>query len=61
MAESKRTKGPFLSSSTLDNPSVLSKLMNNDAIKRPIGVSIESLNNFDEDDSGIFRYYLMSL
>ena len=58
MAESKRTKGPFLGSSTLDNPSILSKLMNNDAIERPTGVSNESLNNFDEDDSGIFRYLL---
>ena len=58
MAESKRTKSPFLGSSTLDNPSVLSKLMNNDAIERPTGVSNESLNNFDEDDSGIFRYLL---
>ena len=58
MADSKRTKGPFLGSSTLDNPSILSKLMNNDAIERPTGVSRESLNNFDEDDSGIFRYLL---
>ena len=58
MAESKRTKGPFLGSGTLDNPSILSKLMNNDAIERPTGVSNESLNNFDEDDSGIFRYLL---
>ena len=56
MAESKRTKGPFLGSGTLDNPSILSKLMNNDAIERPIGVTNESLNNFD--DSGIFRYLL---
>ena len=58
MAESRRTKGPLLGSSTLDNPSILSKLMNNDAIERPTGVSNERLNNFDEDDSGIFRYLL---
>ena len=58
MAESKRTKGSFLGSGTLDNPSILSKLINNDAIERPTGVSNESLNNFDEDDSGIFRYLL---
>ena len=58
MAESKRTKGPFLGSSTLDNPSILSKLMNNDAIERPTGVTNESLNNFDEDDSGNFHYLL---
>ena len=58
MAESKGTKGPFLGSSTLDNPSILSKLMNNDAIERPTGVTNESVNNFDEDDSGIFRYLL---
>ena len=32
--------------------------MNNDAIKRPTGVSNESFNNFDEDDSGIFCYLL---
>ena len=58
MVESKRTKGPFQGSSTLDSPSILSKLMNNDAIQRPTGVTNESLNNFDEDDSGIFCYLL---
>ena len=58
MAESKRTTGFLPSSSALDNPSILSKLINNDAIERPTGVSNESLNNFDEDDSGIFRYLL---
>ena len=57
IAESKRTKGFLPSSSALDNPSILSKLMNNDTI-RPTGVSNESLNNFDEDDSGIFHYLL---
>ena len=58
MAESKRNTGFLPSSSTLDNPSILSKLINNDAIERPTGVSNESLNNFDEDDSGIFCYLL---
>ena len=58
MDESKRTTGFLPSSSALDNPSILSKLINNDAIERPTGVSNESLNNFDEDDSGIFRYLL---
>ena len=58
MAESKRTKGSFLDSGALDNPSIISKLINNDAIERPTGVTSESLNNFDEDDSGIFRYLL---
>ena len=29
-----------------------------DAIERPTGVTIESLNNFDEDDSGIFCHLL---
>ena len=58
MAESKRTKGFLLGSSALDNPSILSKLINNDAMEGPTGVTNESLNNFDEDDSGIFRYLL---
>ena len=57
MADSKRAKGS-LPGFTLDSPSVLSKLINNDAIERPTGVTNESLNNFDEDDSGIFRYLL---
>ena len=58
MAESKRTKGPFQGLSTLDDPSILSKLKNNDDIERPTGVTNESLNNLDEDDSGIFRYLI---
>ena len=58
MAESKRTKGFLPSSSALDNPSILSKLINKDAMERPTRVTNESLNNFDEDDSGIFRYLL---
>ena len=58
MTESKRTKGPFQGFSTLDSPSILSKLINNHAMERPIRVTNESLNNFDEDDSGIFHYLL---
>ena len=58
MAESKRTKGFLSSSSALDNPSILSKLINNDATERPTGITNESLDDFDEDDSGIFRYLL---
>ena len=58
LSESKRVRGSLPGFSTLDNPSVLSKLINNDAIERPTGVINESLNNFDEDDSGIFRYLL---
>ena len=58
MAESKRTKGSFQGFSTLDSPSILSKLINNDDMERPTGVTNESLNNFDEHDSGIFRYLL---
>ena len=56
MAESKRTKGFLPSSSALDNPSILSKLINNDATERPAGITNENLDNFDDDDSGIFRY-----
>ena len=43
---------------TLDNPSVLTKLINKDTMEKPTGVINESLNNFDEDDSEIFRYLL---
>ena len=57
MAESKRAKGP-LPGFTLDSPSILSKLINNDAMERPTGVVNESLDNFDEGDPGIFRYLL---
>ena len=56
MAESKRTKGSLPSYSTLDSPSVLSKLLNNDAMERPTGFTNENLNNFDEEDSRIFHY-----
>ena len=58
MAESKRTKGFLPSSSALDNLSILSKLINNDATERPTGITNENLDDFDDDDSGIFRYLL---
>ena len=58
MAESKRAKGSLHGFNTLDSPSVLSKLINNDAMERPTGVINEGLNNFDEDDPRIFRYLL---
>ena len=58
MAEPKGAKGFLPGFHTLDSPSVLSKLINNDAMERPIRVTNESLNNFDEDDPGIFRYLL---
>ena len=58
MAEPKGAKGFLPGFNTLDSPSVLSKLINNDAMERPIGVTNESLNNCDEDDSVIFRYLI---
>ena len=57
MADLKRAKGP-LSGFTLDRPFFLSKLINNDAMKRPTGIINEGLNNFDEDDPGFFCYLL---
>ena len=58
MAESKGARGSFLGFNALDSPSVLSKLINNDAMEKPTRVVNENLNNFDEDDPGIFRYLL---
>ena len=58
MAESNRPKGSLPSFSTLDSSSVLCKLINNDAMERPIGVINGSLNNFNEDDLEIFCYLL---
>ena len=58
MAESKRTKGFLPSSSAMDNLSILSKLINNDASERPTKITNENLDDFDDDDSGIFRYLL---
>ena len=48
MAEPKGAKGFLPGFNTLDSPSVLSKLINNDAIERPTGVINASFNNFDE-------------
>ena len=58
MAESKRAKGSLPSVSTLDSPFVLSKLINNDAMEKPTRVINQGLNNFYEDDPGIFWYLL---
>ena len=57
MADSKRAKGS-LPGFTLDSPSVLSKLINNDAMERPTGIINMCLNNIDEDDPRIFRNLL---
>ena len=58
MSEPKRIGGSLPSFSTLDNPSILAKLINNDTMEKPTGVIDENLNNLDEDDSGIFCYLL---
>ena len=58
MTDHREAKGFLPSFSALDNPSVLSKLINNDAMERPTGVINEGLNNYDEDDPGIFHYLL---
>ena len=50
--------GSLPSFSTFDNPSILSELIKNDAMERPNEAINENLNNFDEDDSGIFHYLL---
>ena len=54
----KKSWGSLLSSIALDNPAILSKLINRNAIEQLAGVINENLSNFDEDDSGIFRYLL---
>ena len=61
MAESKRAKGSLPGFSTLDSPSVLSKLINNDAMERPTGVINENLNNSMKMIPEFFVIYLMSL
>ena len=58
MVNKKGAKGFLPGFNTLDSPSVLSKLTNNDAMERPTVIIDESLNNFDEDDPEIFRYLL---
>ena len=57
MADSKRAKGFLPGSSTLDNPSVLSKLINNNAMEKLTRL-VEEDFNLDEDDPGIFCYLL---
>ena len=57
MAKPKGAKR-FPGFNTLDNPSTIPKLINNDAMERPTRVINESLDNFDEDDPRIFRYLL---
>ena len=57
MAEPRRASGFLPGSSALDNPSVLSKLINNDALEKLTGI-VEEDFNLDEDDPGIFRYLL---
>ena len=56
MSEPKIVGGSLPSSSALDNPAILSKLINRNAIEQLAGVINENLSNFDEDDSGIFCY-----
>ena len=58
MSEPKRIGGSLPSSSALDNPAILSELVNLNDIEQLSGVINENLSNFDEDDSGIFRYLL---
>ena len=58
MSEPKRIGGSLPSSSALDNPAILSKLINRNAIEQLAGVINENLSNFDEDDSGIFLHLL---
>ena len=58
MLEPKSVGGSLPSSSALDNPAILSKLINRNGIEQLAGVINENLSNFDEDDSGIFRYLL---
>ena len=58
MTGSKRAKGFLLSFNAFDSPSVLSKLINNDAMERLTGIVKEDCNNFDEDDLEKFRYLL---
>ena len=58
MSDLRRAKSFLSSLNTLDSPSVLSKLINNDAVEGSTGVVKKNLNHFDEDDPKIFRYLL---
>ena len=57
MADSRRAKGFLPGFSALDDPSVLSKLINNDAMEIFTAVVKEDFNFYD-DDPGIYRYLL---
>ena len=61
MAESKRAKGSLHGFHTLDSPSVLSKLINNDAMERPTGVINERLTISMKMIPDFFVIYLMNL
>ena len=58
MTNHREAKGFLPSFNALDSPSVLSKLINNDAMERLTRVVKENSNDFDEDDPGIFCYLL---
>ena len=58
MSDLKRAKGFLPSLNALDSPSVLSKLINNDAMEGSAGVVKENLNYCDEDDPRVFHYLL---
>ena len=61
MAEPKGAKGFLPGFNTLDSPSVLSKLRNNDAMERPTGVVNKGLNNSMKMIPEFFVIYLTSL
>ena len=58
MTDHREAKGFLPSFNALDNPSILSKLINNDAMERLTGFAMENSNNFDEDDPKFFLYLL---
>ena len=62
MADPKRAKGFLPSFNALDSPSVLSKLIHNDAMEGLTRVAKENLNNFDERTiPEVFVIYLINL
>ena len=58
MSNLKRAKDFLPSFNALDSPSVLSKLINNDAMEGSTRIVKENLNRCDEDDPEIFHYLL---
>ena len=60
MDESRGTSGFLSESSILDNPSILSKLITNDAMENLTGI-VEEDFNLDEDDPKFFVICLMNL